>query len=409
MRGEGLILLKMLVVYSIRGVSGIGTLLAILLIGHFYTSVELASYSLFMFLFNLVTIVFLWGDAIGIVDSYNATDKVVPVPVWLGYKMLDGVVVVSLLYGGLLYFGHWNYGLMGGIPVGLMALLAALLVVKKRIIMASLCFEFSRALMPFVIMVAMVSVPMYIEFDVLVFFAYSFFWLCLPVLFVYARKEKLWSANFSLNFADWLKAKRAGVPVLIPQIMIVLAFQADRLFINYWGDVEELASYFAAQTLYTVVLVAAHSTFNLLIPKVSKIASSGEGDMRGASRIMLAAQVSASLVIIPLAYIYLGYISVDKVIAMQSMLLLMAGGVLSACLGIGLPALQFCKRKTVYLKVVSIGVALQFLVIILGYSILGLYSVVLGFMIYNISTSLLAAWFWRKTAVVMSPFSLAKI
>ena len=401
-------LLRVLVVYSIRGVSGLGTLLAILLVGRYYSSAELASYSLFMFFFNLMTIFFLWGDAVTVVDKYN-NDGDVPITTWLGHKALDGIVVSLMFFCALSSYGHWSYGLAGAVPVGFTALLAALLVMRKKNIAASLCFEFSRAVIPFLVMAAIILSQADMGFDALVIVAYSSFWFGMPFLFIYVKKKKLWSINLSLDLRGWLKIKQAGIPIVMPQIIIILVFQADRLFINYWGGTEELASYFAAQTLYTVVLVAVHSTFNLVIPETSKVAAVGQGDMRKSGRIMLMAQLGASMIIIPVGYFYLGFLGVDRVVAMQSMLLLMAGGILSACFGIGFPALQFCQRKSIYLKVVLAGMLLQFSVIAVSYSTFGLYAVALGFMVYNLSTSVLAALFWRKRSVAISPFSFVRL
>lgn len=66
--------------------------MAILLIGRFYTSVELAEYSLFMFFFNLVMVIFLWGDTVDVVDRYNDTAGVGGVSIQLGCKILDGLI-----------------------------------------------------------------------------------------------------------------------------------------------------------------------------------------------------------------------------------------------------------------------------------------------------------------------------
>lgn len=307
------------------------------------------------------------------------------------------------------YFGYWNFGLIGCIPVGVSGMLAALLVVRKKIIVASLCFEFGRSIVPLFIMLFLFFLLDVVNFYYLVAFSYFSLFLAVPAMLAYARKEGIWCVDLTIDFRKWCKNKRAGLPIVLPQIIIVMVFQADRLFINYWGSANDLASYFAAQMLYTVVLVVVHSTFNIVIPEVSKVAKDGKGCMRSASLLLLVAQGFASLLLIPVAYVYFGFIDIDRVIAMQVMLLLMAGGLLSACFGIGLPAMQFCKRKSTYLKVVVMGLVFQSLVIVFGYSGLGLYAVVLGFVVYNISTAFFAACYWRKRAVSISPLSFTVV
>jgi len=399
-------LIKMMSVYAMRSISGLGTLFAILLIGRFYTSVELAAYALFMLMLNFFTVIVLWGDTVKVVEDYNKAEseghnKIV---LLLGHKLLDGGVVLLLSYFILNYVGQWHNGLLAVVPIAIGGVFSALLVAQKKFVSSILCYEFSRAVVPFLAMVMVASVYSGMAFNSLLSVSYLSLFLVLPLLLGYLSRQRAWTVSFAVNLKQWAIDKANALPVVLPQIIIVLVVQADRLVIEYWGSANELAAYFAAQTLYAIVLIVSHSTFNLVIPEVSKVAALGVGDLRKQSMLMFKVQTLLGLLLIPIAYGFFKLIDVDQTISMQVFVLLVGGGFLSSFFGVGLPAMQFCSNKMPYLKVILMGLVLQCLVVISLYMALGVHAAALGFATYNVFTTVFAACYWHRRNVLVVPF-----
>src|SRR5690606_34041219 len=90
---------KMLVtavfVYALRVISGTATLLMVFLLARYYGIKEIAEYALFMFLFNMGTVLAVFGNNVTVVDEINKralnseANYRVPVVVYF----LDGALV----------------------------------------------------------------------------------------------------------------------------------------------------------------------------------------------------------------------------------------------------------------------------------------------------------------------------
>lgn len=393
--------ISLAVVYTLRVISGLGTLLAILLIDTAYGSEEIAHYAVFMFLFNLGTVVAVWGSNVIAVDAESHRVEASS-DIRMSHKLLDGLIAATVFYLLLNDSGYWSAGLSAVIPLGVAGLIAAMLIVRKRPAAAILCNEFGRAFVPLLVMFLILcrqSVP----FGMLVDVSYLTLFVLLPVLIFYVHRQPCWRIDYRLRLSVWLIEKKQAVPIVLPQLLIVIVAQSDRLVIERWGDARELASYFAAQALYTVVLFGSHAVLNSVMPDIAKVAAQNAGSLRQEGQLMLKVTGVLSALLIPTAYVYFGLVDIDRPLAMGVLVILIVGGLVSSMLGIGVSAMQFCQNKRMYLYLVASGLVCQYLTILGLFEYFGVYAVALGFFSYSAVTSLVAAAYWQRKKVLVNP------
>lgn len=396
--------LNLAVVYTLRVISGLGTLLAIVLIDRAYGSDEIAQYSIFMFLFNLATVLAVWGSNVVAVDKSSEAGRANKVTqIDIGHKLLDGLVASAGIYLILSTSTYWNAGLLAVIPLGVAGLIAAMLIVRNRPAEAIICNEFGRAFVPLLAMFVMLSQET-IPFGMLVDTSYLVLFIVLPLLLFYAHRNPCWSVSYNIRLAAWLAEKRYAIPIVLPQILIVVVAQSDRFVIEQWGSARELASYFAAQALYTVVLFGSHAVLNSVMPDIAKVAAQNSGSLRPEGRLALKVSVLLSVLLIPAAYIYFGLIDIDRAVAMRVLVVLIVGGLISSMFGIGVSAMQFCQNKNKYLFLVMLGLISQYLTIFLLFEHFGVYAVALGFVAYSAVTACIAGVYWVNKRIPVSPF-----
>ena len=402
-------LLSLAVVYTLRVISGLGTLLAIVIIDRTYGSQEIAQYAIFMFLFNLATVLAVWGSNVVAVDNNSEAeggDKATGI--YIGHKLLDGLVASAGIYLVLMSSGYWRAGLLAVIPLGVAGLIAAMLIVRKRPAIAIVCNEFGRAFIPLLVMVLILSVGT-MPFGVLVDTSYLILFVLLPLLLLYVHRNPFWNINYTLRFAVWLAEKKHAVPIVLPQILIVVVAQSDRFVIEQWGSAKELASYFAAQALYTVVLFGSHAVLNSVMPDIARVAAQSTGSLRQEGLLALKVSALLSALLVPVAYVYFGLIDIDRTLAMQVLLVLIVGGLVSSMFGIGLSAMQFCQDKRKYLSLVVLGLVCQYVTIFSFFDPFGVYAVALGFVVYGAVTAFTAAVYWRRKKIPVTPFARRQI
>ncbi|WP_426140807.1 lipopolysaccharide biosynthesis protein [Pseudomonas sp. DWP3-1-2] len=393
--------ISLAVVYTLRVISGLGTLLAILLIDRAYGSEEIAHYAVFMFLFNLGTVVAVWGSNVIAVDTESHRVEASS-DIRMGHKLLDGLIAATVFYLLLNASGYWRAGLSAVIPLGIAGLIAAMLIVRKRPAAAILCNEFGRAFVPLLVMF-LILYRQNVPFGMLVDVSYLTLFVLLPVLILYVHRQPCWRIDYRLRLSVWLIEKKQAVPIVLPQLLIVIVAQSDRLVIERWGDARELASYFAAQALYTVVLFGSHAVLNSVMPDIAKVATQNAGSLRREGQLMLKVTGVLSALLIPAAYVYFGLIDIDRPVAMCVLMILVVGGLVSSMLGIGVSAMQFCQNKRMYMYLVASGLICQYLTILALFEYFGVYAVALGFFTYSAVTSLVAAVYWQRKKVLVNP------
>lgn len=392
------------VVYTLRVISGLGTLLAILLIDSAYGSDEIAQYAVFMFLFNFATVISVWGSNVIALDDSAASGRVEGASkVYMGHKLLDGLVASGGLYLILNALGYWSAGFLAVIPLGVAGLIAAMLIVRKRPAEAIICNEFGRAFIPLLAMFLILN-RQHMPFGVLVDMSYLILFVLLPLLLFYAHRQSCWKISYRIKLSAWLAEKRHAVPIVLPQLLIVVVAQSDRFVVEQWGSARELASYFAAQALYTVVLFGSHAVLNSVMTDVAKVAAQNTGSIRQEGRLALKVALALSALLIPAAYVYFGLIDIDRKVAMLVLMILIGGGLISSLFGIGVSAIQFCQDKKVYMYLVMLGLVCQYFTIFLLFNVLGVYALALGFAIYSAVTAAVARLYWHRNDVVVSPF-----
>lgn len=357
-----------------------------------------------MFLFNLATVVAVWGSNVVVVDINGGAGRFdQPTEIHVGHKLLDGVVACVVLYLLLSAVDYWRAGLLAVIPLGVAGLIAALLIVRKRPAEAIICNEFGRAFIPLFVMFLVVgwqSIP----FGRLVDVSYQILFILLPLLLIYAHNNTCWNIDYRIRLGVWLAEKKNAIPIVLPQLLVVIVAQSDRFVIEQWGSARELASYFAAQALYTVVLFGSHAVLNSVMPDIAKVAAQNAGSLRQEGRLALKVSGVLSALLIPAAYVYFGLIDIDRTVAMVVLMMLISSGLISAVFGIGVSAMQFCQDKKRYLFLVVTGLVFQYLTIFFMFEKLGIYAVALGFFTYCCVTSFVAVAYWRSHKVPVSPF-----
>ena len=199
------------------------------------------------------------------------------------------------------------------------------------------------------------------------------------------------------------------MPIVLPQILIVVVAQSDRFVIEQWGSAKELVSYFAAQALYTVVLFGSHAVLNSVMPDIARVAAQSTGSLRQEGQLALKVSALLSALLVPVAYVYFGLIDIDRTLAMQVLLVLIIGGLVSSMFGIGLSAMQFCQDKRKYLLLVVLGFVCQYVTIFSFFDQLGVYAVALGFVVYSAATAFAAGVYWRRKKIPVTPFARRQI
>jgi len=396
--------LSLAVVYTLRVISGLGTLLAIVLIDRTYGSEEIARYAVFMFLFNLATVIAVWGSNVVVVDNNSdagVADKATEINI--GHKLLDGLIASAGVYLVLNSSGYWSAGLLAVIPLGVAGLIATMLIVRKKPAVAIFCNEFGRAFIPLLVMILILSMET-ISFAILIDTSYLILFFLLPLLLFYVHRSPFWNINYTIKFGAWLAEKKHAVPIVLPQILIVVVAQSDRFVIEQWGSAKELASYFAAQALYTVVLFGSHAVLNSVMPDIARVAAQNTGSLRQEGQLALKVSASLSALLVPVAYVYFGLIDIDRTVAMQVLVILTAGGLVSSMFGIGLSALQFCQDKSKYLLLVVLGLVCQYVTIFSFFDPFGVYAVAMGFVVYSLVTAFAAGAYWRRKKIPVNPF-----
>jgi hypothetical protein len=393
-------------IFLLRALSGVGTMIMLLMVAHFYSGVEIAQLAIFMFFFNLLTVIATWGGNTAIIDNFNdenAESKKIP----LLFKLLDAALVVILAFVILSPLGYWNYGFLGVVPLSFVGVLAALLVVKQRPLIAMLFNEFSRALLPLLCVLTLLLVVEGVAFEQLMAVSYLALFVLLPVALVHAGKHDLISLDVSLPLARWWQEKKHNFYIMLPQLMIVIVAQGDRFVVEWLGTSQDLAAYFSAQTLYMVIVFAGHALFSVLTPNVSKVAGTVTGELKREGRLMLGMSAVLSIVLLPFAYYYFDLIGVVVELSMSMLIIFMLGNLISLLFGVGLLSLQYVPEKTRFLNAVLAGMTLQYLFVLLLYKSLGVYAVALGFVVYSVTTAIASWCFWKSKGVGVAPFSWA--
>lgn len=241
-----------------------------------------------------------------------------------------------------------------------------------------------------------------VDFDVLVGISYVGIFTVFPLLLFYGWQRGL--LDFSWKWNHWLANKKEGVLAVLPQLIIVVVYQADRYLVQYFGNQVELSSYFTAQALYMVILFGVQAVFSVCSPRVSNVALVGEGDIRSEGRILIYVFLGLSVCLVPLSYTFIDLLGVDKAITIGALLIFVGGGILASLFGAGFLCLQYCKNKNYYLLIVLFGCVLQYAIVLSLYSVLGVFAAAIGLATYTLATSLLGCLFWQRRGVKVLPF-----
>ncbi|CAM3180021.1 hypothetical protein SAMN04490207_1661 [Pseudomonas gessardii] len=395
---------KTVLIFFLRVLAGFGTLLAVTLIGKNFGQEELANFSIFNLMLNFFVVIALWGTNVRVIDDHNNGCNELSILKNVVIKAFESFFIAIFIIWLLHLFGYQQFALIAMVPLALGSIISAFFVVRGRAIAAVMTNELTRAVVPIAVMAIILGFFPKVVFTDLIICAYGALLLLIPIYLLVAKKNSVQNETKINIIVYWVKEKRRGFYIMLPQILFVVVAQADRLVLQAWGSSRELSSYFSAQAVFSVVIFAMQAVITIFTPTISKIAQTEIGDLSKEGRTLLMFILALAMFLIPTAYCYFLYIKVDIAIALVSLSLFIAGNILALLWGIGFQILPFGKNKALFVKIVLLAIALQYGFILIAYSWLGVYALPLGYVLYTVMGSIAAEKFWKKTNVFIKPF-----
>lgn len=397
---------RWIMVYGLKVFSGLASLLILLIIATMYGPNEVARYAVFMFALNMAAVIAVWGRNIQVVDALNTCSAAKKSNgVEGGDICLDIVITSVATFFIMQLIGKWNPGLLAVFPIAIGVIMAAALTVRSKPCVSVLINEFGRAILPVAVMGLLFCFDAVISFEQALSLAYASCFIMVPIFIIFNHRCSIFEFYRRFSFAAWCREKYRLLPVVIPQILFVMAAQADRLVISVLGETTDLAAYFSAQTLYLVVIFAIQAIFVSVVPNMSRVAHDGEGSLRKEGRMVLYAYLALASILTPVSVVYFNALNMDVKLSLIVFALLLCSG-LSFLFGVGFQAMQYCNEKKSYLQVTFVGVIGQGGFTYLFYDVFGVCAAAIGFIVYSFFTSIAGWLFWKRRSVSVLPFNL---
>jgi len=391
-------------VYALRIVSGLCLLALTLVVSNKYGRNELAQLAVFLFIFNALVVAITWGRGVRIIDQNNKLSKTNHLGPTLVQLLINSGIILTSTYFILKHFTIWNIGFIGAIPVALSIVASSNLLAQGKPVRATLVHETTRASIPLIALLVLCTLLPEIDFASTLGYAYLSLLLATPVTLLTANKsysEAIHSARIGIG--SWGSEQKATTLVLVTQLLFVLAAQFDRLIIDYLGSATELAIYFSAQTVLAILTMAIQALISIYTPKISSVGQSNSGSLKDESRRILILSGIVAAASIPTAAAYFWLLAEDIYLPLLIYCTMASALIFGLCFGTGFYALQYHNKKTIFLFITLIGLAAQIATIATLYSTIGIYSAVLGFLIYTILTNGLAFAFWQSRGIKTTP------
>ena len=391
-------------VYALRIVSGLCLLALTLVVSNKYGRNELAQLAVFLFIFNTLVVAITWGRGVRIIDQNNKLSKTNHLGPTLVQLLINSGIILTSTYFILKHFTIWNIGFLGAFPVALSIVASSNLLAQGKPIRATLVHETTRASIPLIALLVLCTLLPEIDFASTLGYAYLSLLLAAPVTLLTANEsysEAIHSARIGIG--SWGSEQKATTLILVTQLLFVLAAQFDRLIIDYLGSATELAIYFSAQTVLAILTMAIQALISIYTPKISSVGQSISGSLKDESRRILILSGIVAAASIPTAAAYFWLLAKDIYLPLLIYCTMASALIFGLCFGTGFYALQYHNKKTIFLFITLIGLAAQIATIAALYSAIGIYSAVLGFLIYTILTNGLAFAFWQSRGIKTTP------
>lgn len=391
-------------VYALRILSGLCLLALTLVVSNRYGRNELAELAIFLFMFNTLVVAITWGRGIRIIDQKNkhrGTQYLGPTLVQL---LINSAIILTGTYFATQGFAIWSIGFIGTIPVALSIVASSNLLAHGHPIRATLIHETTRALIPLTALSVLCITLPHLDFASALGYAYLSLLFSIPVtLLTTINSYPKAIHSLRIGVGAWAREQKTSALIFFTQLLFVFAAQFDRLIIDHLGSATELAIYFSAQTVLAILIMAIQSLVSIYTPRISSVGQSISGSLKDESKRILILSSLVAVASTPAAAAYFWLLTKEIYTPLIIYSAMATTLILGLSFGVGFYALQYHDRKSIFLLLTLIGLTAQIIAIFALYNTIGIYSAVLGFLIYTVLTNGLAFAFWQTRGIKTSP------